>query len=478
MGVSTNAKKVLLVGVDEPLMPELVQALDGRGTPATRVTLSELAVTDAEEAAVVVLSTAAARVAQPRMLQAFVDAQRSIVALSRETAAVDKLRSTTGTSVIHVSPADGANEVSSQIVALLRPAEDISNTETVRPPPGMLPEEVEKEMTGPHTEADLAAAEPPPGAGSDELPELGSDLLESVRPSAGPGAGASPPGAPPPPPPPHAPDPGPGDAPAAAPPSPAAPPFPPRVTPTPDVAAPRKGGSAGKVAALAILGLGVLAVLGVGGWALLGGGGEAPTAQATSPGPAPDTAAPPPSAAEPTAADEPPGAGEGEPSAEPAATDQERTPEEPPAEATPEPGPSAPTSATPEERIAAARAADVERDPRESDRLVVEAEHQMAQDDLAGAARSLDRALALDPDNPRAHAWLGRLHTARGEGALAVQWLELAIHERSRRTEYRLWLGDALKAAGDVDGARRAWFRVRRDEGDSRELRERLQSLR
>lgn len=130
--------------------------------------------------------------------------------------------------------------------------------------------------------------------------------------------------------------------------------------------------------------------------------------------------------------------------------------------------------ASPYEWLARARASGTETDPRHSDRLVLEAGRQIAAGELDAAHGSLRQALELDPDNPRAYAWLGRLLIAQGQGGSAAQWLQLAVDKRSRRVEYHIWLGDALQLAGDEAAARKAWTRALRRDPENDEVLTRL----
>jgi tetratricopeptide (TPR) repeat protein len=114
------------------------------------------------------------------------------------------------------------------------------------------------------------------------------------------------------------------------------------------------------------------------------------------------------------------------------------------------------------------------RDPAQSDRLVIQARRAILRDKLDEAASHLERALALDPRNPRAYAGYGHFFVAQGDGRTALPWIEKAVSARPRRAPYHILLGDAKKLLGDEEGARAAWQKALRLDRDSREARERL----
>ena len=128
----------------------------------------------------------------------------------------------------------------------------------------------------------------------------------------------------------------------------------------------------------------------------------------------------------------------------------------------------------PEEALAEARRAGRESDPRASDAWVRRAGREIDAGEIARAESTLREALALDPDNPRAWAHIGRLHVSKGEPEAAIAWLELAIDRRFQRAQYHVWLGDARLAAGDRRGARLAWESALRREPENADALERL----
>lgn len=67
------------------------------------------------------------------------------------------------------------------------------------------------------------------------------------------------------------------------------------------------------------------------------------------------------------------------------------------------------------------------------------------------------RALALDPRNHYAMLGLADIYMDRGQPNEAIPLIEGAIRRRARRSSYRVLLGDARRAAGDMAGARAAW---------------------
>lgn len=83
-------------------------------------------------------------------------------------------------------------------------------------------------------------------------------------------------------------------------------------------------------------------------------------------------------------------------------------------------------------------------------------------DDLDGADRDLDRALAELPDLPAALVVRGRVALSRGDPARARQALSRA-EARLPLPETAWLLGDAEAAAGDLAAARQAWARVVRE---------------
>jgi tetratricopeptide (TPR) repeat protein len=76
--------------------------------------------------------------------------------------------------------------------------------------------------------------------------------------------------------------------------------------------------------------------------------------------------------------------------------------------------------------------------------------------DLGAAERALDRFGSADRGNPHVDYLWGRLHLARGRTSEAVERLRRAVGDLDREfTQY--WLGRALEASGDLEGAMRRY---------------------
>lgn len=73
--------------------------------------------------------------------------------------------------------------------------------------------------------------------------------------------------------------------------------------------------------------------------------------------------------------------------------------------------------------------------------------------DHAAAARAFAEAARLDEGDPAAHAGLGRLALAAGRAEAAVDALLTALRLAPADEDLRLWLGEALAAAGRLDEA-------------------------
>jgi CheY-like chemotaxis protein len=84
------------------------------------------------------------------------------------------------------------------------------------------------------------------------------------------------------------------------------------------------------------------------------------------------------------------------------------------------------------------------------------------------------RALAVDPRNHYAMLGLADVFMDRGQPAEAIPFLEGAIRRRARRASYRVLLGDARRAAGDMAGARAAWQEALEIDPNDRTARTRL----
>jgi len=98
------------------------------------------------------------------------------------------------------------------------------------------------------------------------------------------------------------------------------------------------------------------------------------------------------------------------------------------------------------------------RDPaKASDVLVHRALPLIRSGQLQLAEATLDRAWELDPKNPQAMAGYATLYIAKKDGARAAKWAKKAVRKRSRRAEYHILYGDALKLEGDTEAARKSW---------------------
>ena len=140
--------------------------------------------------------------------------------------------------------------------------------------------------------------------------------------------------------------------------------------------------------------------------------------------------------------------------------------------ATADPIPNDPPSAD----IAAPAAAGGGRDREASDVLVARAS-PLIRTNPADAQRLLEEAVLRDERNPHAAAGLAETHLASGNLREALHWAEQAISLRRRRAEYRLLLGDVLRADGKIDEARRAYRQALRYDPDDRDARARLAEL-
>ncbi len=114
---------------------------------------------------------------------------------------------------------------------------------------------------------------------------------------------------------------------------------------------------------------------------------------------------------------------------------------------------------------------------RSVDSLVREAESMIRDGEVLAAAPLLERAYELDSSDNHVLAGLARVYIARGDGPRAVQMAEAAVHRRSRRTSYRLLLGEAYELAGDTENARITYNRVLREEPQNGVARHRLDAL-
>ena len=130
------------------------------------------------------------------------------------------------------------------------------------------------------------------------------------------------------------------------------------------------------------------------------------------------------------------------------------------AEAKPEPTtrPTKTEAAATKSKALAVPTQNLPRDPaKASDVLVHRALPMIRSGKLRLAEATLDRAWELDPKNPQAMAGYATLYIAKKEGERAVKWAKKAARKRSRRAEYHILYGDALRLEGDTDAARKAW---------------------
>lgn len=115
------------------------------------------------------------------------------------------------------------------------------------------------------------------------------------------------------------------------------------------------------------------------------------------------------------------------------------------------------------------------RDPaRASDVLVHRALPLIRGGELDRAEATLDRAWELDPRNPQAMAGYAALYIERKDGDRALKWAKKAVKKRSRRAQYHVLYGDALRLRGDLDGARKAWRKALAIEPGNRAAKARL----
>jgi predicted negative regulator of RcsB-dependent stress response/CheY-like chemotaxis protein len=142
----------------------------------------------------------------------------------------------------------------------------------------------------------------------------------------------------------------------------------------------------------------------------------------------------------------------------------EPTPAEP--EAAEAPRAKKPTKASPTEKKPTAKPQEalsiptrnLPRDPaKASDVLVHRALPLIRSGQLRLAEATLDRAWELDPKNPQAMAGYATLYIAKKDGARAAKWAKKAVRKRSRRAEYHILYGDALKLKGETEAARKSW---------------------
>jgi tetratricopeptide (TPR) repeat protein len=76
------------------------------------------------------------------------------------------------------------------------------------------------------------------------------------------------------------------------------------------------------------------------------------------------------------------------------------------------------------------------------------------------ARECLERAVALAPDNPRAHYHLGTLYERLGRNQEAAQEFGAALELRPRMRDAQFRLAASLHALGDIEGAISAYHKV------------------
>lgn len=94
--------------------------------------------------------------------------------------------------------------------------------------------------------------------------------------------------------------------------------------------------------------------------------------------------------------------------------------------------------------------------------------------DAALAEPIYRRVLVLDPREHHAALGLAEILLHRHQPAEAVPLLELVVHRRPGRAEYRVDLGDARRDAGDLEGARAAWREALSVDPENADAHERL----
>ena len=163
----------------------------------------------------------------------------------------------------------------------------------------------------------------------------------------------------------------------------------------------------------------------------------------------------------------------------PAVPDAEAPAEEPAEEpevataepAAPAPAPATPTGATvptPDGLPECGR--EVRRSQRVSRARSTAALRLLDNDNETAAAEELAVSICADPRNPHAAIGYARLALDRNQAATAVLWARKACDLRGRRDEYRVVLGDALRAAGQPAEARAAYqeaLRINRRNADA-----------
>jgi DNA-binding response OmpR family regulator/Flp pilus assembly protein TadD len=149
-----------------------------------------------------------------------------------------------------------------------------------------------------------------------------------------------------------------------------------------------------------------------------------------------------------------------------------------PAEPTPDAKPTDP----PQQRAGAPPAIPTQGLPRDpakaSDVLVHRALPLIRGGELDRAEATLDRAWELDPKNPQAMAGYARLYLARKDGNRAAKWAKQAVRRRSKRPQYHILYGDALKLQGHDGQARAAWRSALKVDPGNKTARSRLASSR
>jgi tetratricopeptide (TPR) repeat protein len=92
--------------------------------------------------------------------------------------------------------------------------------------------------------------------------------------------------------------------------------------------------------------------------------------------------------------------------------------------------------------------------------LVETARADAASGNLAGAAASVERALRIEPRNPRLWHELARVRLKQGQYAqaenIAARSISLAGDDRALRAENWRLIAESRRARGDTEGAQKA----------------------
>ncbi|MCS6914191.1 MAG: protein kinase [Myxococcales bacterium] len=110
--------------------------------------------------------------------------------------------------------------------------------------------------------------------------------------------------------------------------------------------------------------------------------------------------------------------------------------------------------------------------------LLQEGHERLRSNDLAGARRSFEAALGIDPYNTRALAGLGEIEMELRSYGAALRWLRQAAQREPDNARYHQLLCQVRFRLGDPSGARAACTRALRLEPDNTDARLMLRSLR